>query len=81
VRLGGRCHGHKLDTDNTAGKAKNARFDLIEAESHQSGKIFCPKRANVQQSGKEGVFDPAMHDWLSTEGSEKGNTHTAGNGS
>ncbi len=81
MRLGGRCYGHKLDTDNTAGKAKNAHFHFMEAETALKREDLLPENANVQHSGKEGVPSPAMHDWLFTEGSKKEDIRSAGSGS
>lgn len=71
MRLGGRCYGHKLDTDKTAGKTKNAHFHFMEAEIALKREVLLPESANVQHSSEEGVPSPAIYDWLSTEGGKK----------
>lgn len=78
MRLGGRYHGHEPDTDNIAGKAKNAHFRFIDAEIALERKDLLPENANMQHSGEEGVPSPAMHDWLFAEGSKKDDIHATG---
>jgi len=59
VRLGGQCHRHKFDTNNTVGKEKNAHFHFMEAEIASKRKDFLPKNADAQHSGEGGVPSPS----------------------